>query len=479
MSRVLFSSQNRVGETMTFHTNSSSATTFDPVVTLWDGERVSWDLGEDSSYEATNNVSHTYSDNGDIKKVVLRTSQLGDCQCFQASSDNIVGHLDMSGWDRLAGPCSNEDFNVLFNLELTAITHTYSPETFTSYKANLCNLTGNHDLSMFPNFGGQFFINSNPNLTGITHTYSPIAFTRYLAYNCDLTGTLDLSMFPKFGKDFRVYGNPNLTRIIHTATTETFTNYQVYSCDITGNHDISMLHNLGTNVGAGFGFTMNSNPNLTGITHTYSPQVINEYTVTSCDITGNHDVSMLDIAGQFSMGTNPNLTGVTHISASTRTFTNYNLQDCGITGTHDISMFTGLGKTIRMYNNPNLTDVKFPLSTELFYNDVGVNYAIMLDTCDLDYVNFLPLSGVTMDVNSTYGATITLEDNNMSVTDVNHMLVDFDYLSSTANPFGWTGVTLDISGTNATPDSSSGGYDGIAALSSLTGATNNWSITTS
>ena len=67
----------------------------------------------------------------------------------------------------------------------------------------------------------------------------------------------------------------------------------------------------------------------------------------------------------------------------------------------------------------------------------------------------------------------------MSVTDVNHMLVDFDYLSSTANPFGWTGVTLDISGTNATPDSSSGGYDGIAALSSLTGATNSWSITTS
>ena len=92
---------------------------------------------------------------------------------------------------------------------------------------------------------------------------------------------------------------------------------------------------------------------------------------------------------------------------------------------------------------------------------------------NLDYVNFLPLSGASIT------GDIELQNNNMSVTDVNHILVDFDNISTNLNPSGWTGTTLDISGTNSAPDSSSGGFDGIAALSSLTGGTNNWTITTS
>ena len=74
------------------------------------------------------------------------------------------------------------------------------------------------------------------------------------------------------------------------------------------------------------------------------------------------------------------------------------------------------------------------------------------------------MSGGTFDSSST----IYLYDNTMTATEVNHFLTDFDNI-------GWTGVTLDISGSNSAPDGSSGGFDGITARNSLTGKT--WSIT--
>lgn len=226
MGRGTFRSQNKVGETMSFQTNSDSGTTFDPTVTFLSGsDRVSWDLGIGNGYIADNTLVYTYPDTGTTKTVTLRTNKLSDLKQFQGEGDNIVGNLDMSGWD---------------------------------------------------NLGGTFYIQSNSALTSITHPTS----------------------------------------------TETFNNYRAYSCN-------------------------------------------------------------------------------------------------------------------------------------------------------LDYVDFLPLSGATIT------GDIQLQDNSMSVTDVNHILVDFDNISTNLNPSGWTGTTLNISGTNAAPDSSSGGFDGIAALSSLTGGTNNWTITTS
>ncbi len=60
MSRGVFRSHNKVGETMTFQTNASSATTFDPRVSFGYGsDRVSWDMGDGSGYQADNTLSYT------------------------------------------------------------------------------------------------------------------------------------------------------------------------------------------------------------------------------------------------------------------------------------------------------------------------------------------------------------------------------------------------------------------------------------
>jgi hypothetical protein len=144
-------------------------------------------------------------------------------------------------------------------------------------------------------------------------------------------------------------------------------------------------------------------------------------------------------------------------------------------------MLTGLGGRFQIFDNTLLRTITFPLTSQTFKNNSNsnLNYAFSLNDNDLNYCSFLPLSGATLDVNYAQGANIDLSDNGMLVSEVNHYLVDFDNLSTNLNPSGWSGVTLDISGSNAAPDSSSGGFDGIAALSSLTGGTNNWTITTS
>ena len=90
------------------------------------------------------------------------------------------------------------------------------------------------------------------------------------------------------------------------------------------------------------------------------------------------------------------------------------------------------------------------------------------DNCDLGYVDFTPFSGLT----NVNGCTVTLSSNNMTAGEVNHILVDLDSISVG----GYTGRVILISGTNAAPDGSSGGFDGLTAKSNL--ITKGFTVTT-
>jgi hypothetical protein len=323
---------------------------------------------------------------------------------------------------------------------------------------------------MLQNLGGTFNMSSNPNLTGITHTASTQVFTSYRASNCNIIGNHDVSMLQNLGVLFNVGTNQNLTGITHPASTQVFTTYQANTCNITGNHDVSMLQNLGGT------FNVSTNPNLTGITHTASTQVLTAYQANSCNIIGNHDISMLqNIGGTINMNSNPNLTGVTHPPSGL--INGYDIQFCNITGTFDLSTLT-LKRRLRMNSSPNATDIIFTSTTEVFLNvSSGFgNAAFSLYGCNLGYINFNPLSGITMDTGSTHGASIQLHNNSMTAAEVNHILYDLDNIT-TSNLSGWAGVLLDISGTNAAPDGSSGGYNGTASTINL--IANGWSVTTS
>lgn len=475
MSRQQFNSRNNINDVILLQ-KSGSTSSFDPTITYSSGtKRVSWRLynGSETTQTAGNSITYTgFTSDTSIRTIEMRGTNFKNITGFELNNDNLYGGLNLSGMKNLSS------FNMSQNTNLTGITHSQSDNIFTLYNLTSCNITGNHNMSMFPNLGGGFFISSNPNLTGITHTATTQVFTNYWATSCNLTGNLDLSQLSKLGGQLDIRTNPNLTGLTHPNTDQIFTYYGVNSCNLIGNLNVPFT-------GLGGTFNVGGNSGLTGITHVQSDQIFVSYNGNSCNITGNHTIPFSGLGGSFQITLNSNLTGLTHYT-SNRYFTLYNVSLNNITGTHDISMLNNLGGSgitstgsIRMYGNVLLTDILFPTVTTYLRNGTNseTGSALALSLCDLNYVDFNPLSGVTFISGITQSnPRIQLNDNAMSAGDVNHILDDFKTIA-TNNPTGWVNINLNIGGTNTDPDSSSGGYDGLAAIATLTGSPYNWTIT--
>ena len=433
MSRTQFNLRNNLSEVLTIK-KSGSTSNFIPNVQFSSGsKRVSWKLynGVETKLIAGNAPSYTgFSSDTSIRDVEIRCSSLDNINYLAYTNGNIYGNLN---------------------------------------------------LSQLNNFGGYFNFFNNPKLTGVTHGYTTTPFTEYNLYACNIIGELDLSLLPNLGGQFRLPFNYNLTGVTHTASSEIFTIYYIYSCNLIGNHDTSMLSNLGGD------FRLNSNPLLTGVTHGYSNRTFTTYTVESCNLIGNLDLTMFpNLGGFFNTTSNINLTGITH-TATTKNFTFYGAANCNLIGNLDLTMLSNLGGSgssspcaIQIYSNSQLSGITFPLNNNFYRNtnnSSDTTAMISLYSCNLDYVDFKSFSGATLLSGSTQGQPkIRLQNNNMSAEDVNHILIDFSG-NATYNPAGWSNVSLNIGGTNADPDSSSGGYNGLAAISFLTGSPYNWTIT--
>jgi hypothetical protein len=255
-------------------------------------------------------------------------------------------------------------------------------------------------------------LRDNPNLTGITFGASVSgAISTFYAYNCNLTGTLDLSGISAFGSSMGnifVYNNPNLTGItIGTISSGICSSIQVHECDITGILDLSEISSWNT---------------------------------TACTVYAQE---------------NSKLTGISFDSGLTGTLTRINAYDCDLTGTLDISMFdANIGINIEVYNNSNLTGLSLPSGTS--FTEISAY------SCDLGYIDFSVIGWVRSN------SKIYLQDNSMTATEVNHILEDLATLVSGEEAGGdYSGRSIDISGTNAAPDGSSGGYDGLTAKNDL------------
>lgn len=427
---------------------------------------ISGDINSFIVYSNPNLTSITFSNTTNI------TSQ------FVAYNCNIIGNLNAQ--------FSGTSFQVQSNNKLTGITHNPSSKNINFYNASSCNLKGTVDLSPLSGLGGSFYINSNSGITNIYHSPSINNFNIYSAYDCNLTNNLDLTMLSGFGGLFFVYNNSNLTGISHTYSSNDINQYNASICNLIGNLNLNMFPNLGGRI------NLMSNLLLTGITHTASTRVFSEYNVSQCNLIGNYDISMLkNLGGQINFSQNSLLTGLTFTSASTESVIFFNISACNIQGNINLSSFTGIGSTlsgvssqIKINANSGLTSVIFPDSNGLYYRNITnsiLNAAFGMYTCSLGYVDFKPLSGSTLISGTTVGIPrFELFGNRMTTAEVNHILSDFD-LISTLNYSGWTstsgtsGAYVDISG-NSAPDGSSGGYNGTGATINL--ISKGWTIIT-
>ncbi len=334
------------------------------------------------------------------------------------------------------------------------------------------------DLSKFSALGGQLLLTTGlyPNgNSGITNVYFPPSvsgnnFSRIHlnglpnytgnSYNLDLTWAKN-----KLG-GYLIFNNlPLITGFTANSIVTNYTyQFDMSYCDLQGALDLTSFTRLN------YLFYVNNNTGLTAINFN-SNMPGNSFSQFDISYTGirSLDLSMYNNIGDYIMNFTfcPNLTGVTfpnNLAVGSGSylpyFYNCDFRDLDFSYTHLAHPY---GTRLRCENNPNLTGVTFPYEG---VSNSGDNYNYMyFQNCNINKFNIQNLSG-----RNDNTLQVRLENNNMTAGIVNEILTKLDNT-------GWSGNSLNIGGSNAAPDTTSGGFNGIAAKSSLTGKS--WSITTS
>ena len=469
------------------------------------------------------------SRNSNITGVTFNTDGTQPMNNLYLNNCDLTGTLVLSG----VNMTNIGTIDIGSNSNLTEITFPTGVTVNGNNFIDLCNLSGYYDLSTWSGIGSQFNWSSN-SITGITFPNVSTGAQNGIFLNSnDLTGSLDLSPLSGCGRAYNIYSNLNLTNIIFPSNTINCIIFEVYSCDLR-NLDISTVSGLTSTSTDASSFKIGSNSNLSAVTTTDGlntlhtdiktsfhindtnlpyfnlsgstfdddtvfwwhdcpslsnlyppthPVNINATTIRGYDSPSltDIDISAFNVGDQTPSNTIPvidlhgctSLSGLTLPSAVKSGQTHFSVHDCNLSGSLDLSNYTGLMK-FDVSENSGLTSLTLPTTisiqtlTDASMFSITSQKTFQANNCDLGYVDFKPMSGLTLNSSST----ILLQNNNMTTGEVNHILVDF--VTTT-----WDGVTLDISGTNAAPDSISGGFDGISAISTLTGGTNNWTIITS
>jgi hypothetical protein len=171
-------------------------------------------------------------------------------------------------------------------------------------------------------------------------------------------------------------------------------------------------------------------------------------------LTEIENLNKYGISGEIWLNDCSNLNKPNFASSGNTYVTNFIAYGCAFSGTLDLSNVPVYG-TMEIYNMTGLTGITFKSSGN--YRIAGFK----LYGNNLGYVNFAG-KGFVFDANNCF---LQLQNNNMSVDVVNHILSDLDSIAVA----GYTGRVINIGGSNADPDNSSGGYDGLAAKAALEG----------
>ena len=419
--RGFFSANNKVGQEFVFKTNSSSGTTFDPVVQMSGSKRASWDLDEGGSYFAGNSISYTYP-NSSTKTIKLRTNRLTDITSINMQDDGVVGALNLTGFTNC------ESFTFSLNSNLTGVTLPTTSKLVNSVRFFQCNLYGNLDLSVMPNFYGTFFISQNPNLTGLTIPPSNTnVFNSFTIDQCNIYGRVDLSGYTNLGGQISLSNNINITGVTFPNSSLGTTFFSIGNNSFTHDLVISGLTGMG-------GIIQINNIKSSNIIFPNSSNNITNFSMNSCNFLSSVDLTSLSgLGGSIVIQGN---TGVTSyaLAKNSRPITNLTISLSPLVTSLDLSPLSGVSGSINVSNDTSLTNLILP---SVFGGPV-VNWYTQI--CSL------PASGV-------------------------------NYVLYTVDNAGWTNGYLDISGgANSAPNGFSGGYNGTASTLSL--VSKGWSVTT-
>jgi hypothetical protein len=390
-----------------FQTNSPSTATFDPSITATSGE-YAWDLGDGTILVGDKSVSHTYL------TTATRTVKLygkGTCAItlVDFNADNIVGELNVSN----TAFASVATWNLYNNSSLTSVIF---PSVISATVAGIylhsTGIIGTLDLSKFTSFTSSavLYLHTISTLTGITWASSITGtFSRIYIYSTGYVGVLDLSKFSSFTNSaaLLLYSNMALTGITWASSiTGTFSDIHIYSTGYVGVLDLSKFSSF-TN------------------------------------------------SAVLSLQSNSAVTNINWATTITGTFSTIYLHANNITGTLDLSKFSSFttSATVYLNANPLMTNINWAttiagtIKVLFIYGNTSLGYT------DLTKLNNTAIAALSWD----------LRNNGWSAAIVNQILANIDSISAA----GFTGRVVNVGGTNTDPDTTSGGYNGVAARNSL------------
>lgn len=439
-----------------FPNDSPNSTTFDPR-TLRANGTLAWDLGDGTIILYQDSVSYTYSDSSP-RVAALYGKGTCNLSTVEVQSDNLIGIIDLSH----SAFSSAYGWYIVTNSGITGL---ILPSVITvniyQFYVISTGFIGVLDLSVLQTFtdDADIAIYSNSAMTGVMFAASVTGKIRNLSiYSMGHVGILDLSMFDYMSAaSMQIFSNPAMTGLLFkSVVTGTMTGISIYSNSTL----VGVLYlDMFSSFSAAASITIYSNPLMTGVV--FASSIAGTFTsiqVRSLNITGTLDLSMFNSFGAtttISLYSNPTMTGVVFASSIAGTIATMRIDSTGITGVLDISKFTAWTATGTLYlnNNLSMTGVTFPSSTITGF----IRTLRIYSNTSLGYIDFTKLR---TGVNSLKW---DMQNNAWTAAIVNQILVEIDGISVG----GFTSRVINIGGTNADPDTTSGGYNGSAARTSL------------
>ena len=306
------------------------------------------------------------------------------------------------------------------------------------------------------------------------------------AVNISLSGTLNLLFSTNLGGAID-FDNGDLDFVIFPNSSQVITELRFKSNNLGGNVSAGGLTGLSGAIDFG------GNILLTGFICPPSSGVISKFDFAACDLSYLDLSPLTGLGGSIDIGQNSNMTYVL-FPTSSEIVTKLDLVGSGINQDIDLSGMTGLGGDLQFQTNNSVTDIIFPTSSVAISDLIAYNMDSLTDIDITGLTNLtgdvrfsgnnsqtrlrLPATSGTMQRLRLYSNDLGYEDmsgltfqstnieiridsNSMTATEVNHWLVDMDTVLGTG-----TG-TIKTDGSNAAPDGTSGGYDGLTAKANL------------
>jgi hypothetical protein len=337
---------------------------------------------------------------------------------------NAIQNLNLSAFNTLSGILSIYSNSLLETLVLPT---TLKAETtnITSLNINNNPLLETLDLSAFTKLGtnisagGTIDLSNNQNLQTLILPANVTGFDiGTFRLNNNKLSTLDLSMFTRLRGTIDLNNMSEVTSITFPNNTDASNGsvaaLRMDNCPKLINIDISNLKSIG----GGANTYIYAYGNLLLETFTYtginldSTELDNFYIYDCPEITSINITGLTNLGRRIRIYNNPKLTNLqftTNPSSSTLSMLELNIYSTGIIGTLNLSTFKMIAGSLKIYNNPGLTNISIP--TQNTSNRFSAH--IEFQNNNLQTLNLSNLTNMTVNTGVNFNIS-----NNLNLTEI-------------------------------------------------------------